>query len=182
LSDGSMPENLSTWLPLRHPFSIVWPTAERLPLNQKQASCVRQTALPFAQGRRSQTSARWKTSSGRCWTQNQLHIFLCPAYRNRSNGWDLRKRRPTTIPKTDLSSELVAKGEAELAIVPVTQAFTTPGVELAGPLPSEIQFYTAFGGAISANSKSRDAAAELLKFLKGSSALRVIKEQGMEPI
>lgn len=88
----------------------------------------------------------------------------------------------TTIPKTDLSSELVAKGEVELAIVPVTQAFTTPGVELAGPLPSEIQFYTAFGGAISANSKSRDAAAELLKFLKGSSALRVIKEQGMEPI
>jgi ABC-type molybdate transport system substrate-binding protein len=32
-------------------------------------------------GRRSQTSARWKTSSGRCWTQNRLHIFLCPAYR-----------------------------------------------------------------------------------------------------
>ena len=44
----------------------------------------------------------------------------------------------TTIPKTDLSSELVAKGEVELAIVPITQAFTTPGVELAGPLPPEI--------------------------------------------
>ena len=64
----------------------------------------------------------------------------------------------TTIPKTDLSSELVAKGEVELAIVPVTQAFTTPGVELAGPLPPEIQFYSTFDGAISANSKSRDAA------------------------
>lgn len=88
----------------------------------------------------------------------------------------------TTIPKTDLSSELVAKGEVELAIVPITQAFTTPGVELAGPLPSEIQFYTAFGGAISANSKSHNAASDLLKFLKGSSALLVIKEQGMEPI
>jgi len=88
----------------------------------------------------------------------------------------------TTIPKTDVSSELVAKGEVELAIVPLTQAFTTPGVELAGPLPSEIQFYTVFGGAISANSKSRDAASDLLKFLKGSSALLVIKEQGMEPI
>lgn len=88
----------------------------------------------------------------------------------------------TTIPKTDLSSELVAKGEVELGLVPITQTFTTPGVELAGPLPPEIQFYTAFGGAISANSRSRDAAAELLKFLKGSSALRVIKEQGMEPI
>jgi molybdate transport system substrate-binding protein len=88
----------------------------------------------------------------------------------------------TTIPKTDLSSELVAKGEVELAIVPITQTFTTPGVELAGPLPPEIQFYTAFGGAISAASKHRDAAADLLKFLKGSAALRVIKEQGMEAI
>ena len=44
----------------------------------------------------------------------------------------------TTIPKTDLSSELVAKGEVELAIVPITRTFTTPGVELAGPLPPEI--------------------------------------------
>jgi molybdate transport system substrate-binding protein len=69
-----------------------------------------------------------------------------------------------------------------LAIVPITQTFTTPGIELAGPLPTEIQFYTVFGGAISTASKSRDAAADLLKFLKGSSALRVIKEQGMEPI
>ena len=88
----------------------------------------------------------------------------------------------TTIPKTDLSSELVAKGEVELGIVPITQTFTTPGVELAGPLPPEIQFYSTFGGAISANSKSRDASLDLLKFLKGSAALRVIKEQGMEPI
>ena len=44
----------------------------------------------------------------------------------------------TTIPKTDLSSELVAKGEVELGLVPITQTFTIPGVELAGPLPPEI--------------------------------------------
>ena len=44
----------------------------------------------------------------------------------------------STIPKTDLSSELVAKGEVELGIVPITQTFTTPGVELTGgPLPPE---------------------------------------------
>jgi molybdate transport system substrate-binding protein len=46
-----------------------------------------------------------------------------------------------TIPSTDISSELVAKGEIELGIVVITQMFTTPGVELAGPLPPEIQFY-----------------------------------------
>jgi molybdate transport system substrate-binding protein len=53
-----------------------------------------------------------------------------------------------TVPNTDISSELVAKGEVELCIVAITAILTTPGVELAGPLPSELQFYTAFGGAL----------------------------------
>jgi len=87
-----------------------------------------------------------------------------------------------TTPNTDISSELVAKGEIELAIVVVTQTFTVPGVELAGPLPAEIQIYTAFGGAISAASKATDAGRDLLTFLKSPTAIRVIKEQGMEPI
>lgn len=87
-----------------------------------------------------------------------------------------------TIPSTDISSELVAKGEIELGILPITQMFTTPGVELAGPLPPEIQFYTSFGGAVSATSKAPDAARDLLRFLKGPTAIPVIKAQGMEPI
>jgi molybdate transport system substrate-binding protein len=87
-----------------------------------------------------------------------------------------------TIPSTDISSELVAKGEIELGIVAITQTFTTPGVELAGPLPAEIAFYTTFGGAVSASSKSPDAARDLLVFLKGPRAISVIKTQGMEPL
>jgi hypothetical protein len=57
-----------------------------------------------------------------------------------------------------------------------------PGVELAGPLPPEIQFDTNFGGAVSATSKSADAARDLLIFLKKPTAIGVIKAQGMEPI
>ncbi len=88
----------------------------------------------------------------------------------------------TTIPKTDICSELVAKGEIELGIVVITQILTTPGVEFVGPLPPEIQFYTAFAGSVSATSKAPDAAQDLLKFLKGPTAIPVIKAQGMEPI
>src|SRR5262249_16060994 len=73
-----------------------------------------------------------------------------------------------TVPNTDISSELVAKGEIELAIVAITQTFTTPGVELVGPLPAEIQLYTSFAGAVSTSSKSADAARDLLIFLKGN--------------
>jgi molybdate transport system substrate-binding protein len=87
-----------------------------------------------------------------------------------------------TIPKSDTSAEMVAKGEVEMAIVAITQGYTVPGVAIAGPLPPEIQFYTAFGGAVSANSQAPEAARALLNFLKSPTAVPVIKEQRMEPI
>jgi molybdate transport system substrate-binding protein len=95
--------------------------------------------------------------------------------------WDAIASK-VTIPNTDISSELVAKGEIELGIVAITQTFTTPGVELVGPLPPEIQFYSHFCGAVSAASKSADAARHLLHLLKQPPAIRVIRAQGMEPI
>lgn len=86
-----------------------------------------------------------------------------------------------TMPDTDVVSELVAKGELGLGIVVITQILTTPGVELVGPLPPEIQFYTVFVAGVSANSMAPDAARDLIKFLKGPTAIPVIKSQGMEP-
>ena len=75
-----------------------------------------------------------------------------------------------TIPNDDISAELVAKGEVELGIVAVTQAFTTHGVELVGLLPPELQISTDFAGAISAASGNPDAARSLLIFLTGPKA------------
>jgi molybdate transport system substrate-binding protein len=85
-----------------------------------------------------------------------------------------------TIPDTDIVSELVAKGEIELGIPVITQILTTPGVELVGPLPPEIQYYIQFVAGVSANSKAPDAARALIKFLIGPTTLPVIKSQGME--
>ncbi len=87
----------------------------------------------------------------------------------------------TTIPSTDIVTELVAKGEVELGVVVITQILTTPGVELAGPLPREIQYYITFTAGVGANSKSPEAARELIKFLIGPTAIPVIQAQGMEP-
>jgi len=87
-----------------------------------------------------------------------------------------------TIPKSDTSAEMVAKGEVELAIVAITQGYTVPGVAIAGPLPPEIQFFTVFGAAVNANSQAPEAARALINFLKSPTAIPVIKEQGMEPI
>jgi molybdate transport system substrate-binding protein len=86
-----------------------------------------------------------------------------------------------TIPKEDIVNVLLAKGELEVAVIVITQVLTTPGIELAGPLPPDIQIYTSFEGAVSANSKAPDAARALLRFLTGPTAIPVIKAQGMEP-
>jgi molybdate transport system substrate-binding protein len=84
-------------------------------------------------------------------------------------------------PDTDIVSELVAGGEVELGMVVTTQILTTPGVELVGPLPAELQAYVTFVGGVSARSKAPDAARQLIAYLLGPRAVAVIQAQGMEP-
>jgi molybdate transport system substrate-binding protein len=86
-----------------------------------------------------------------------------------------------TRPQTDIVSELVAKGEVELGLVVITQILTTPGVELAGPLPPEVQAYVTFSAGVGTRAREADAARALIQFLRGPLALRVIRSQGMEP-
>jgi molybdate transport system substrate-binding protein len=88
----------------------------------------------------------------------------------------------TVIPDADIVSELVAKGEIELGIIVITQILTTPGVELVGPLPPELRLTSSFAGAISSQSTVPNAARDLLAFLKTPMAVKVIREQGMEPL
>jgi molybdate transport system substrate-binding protein len=76
----------------------------------------------------------------------------------------------------------VAKGEVELGIVVITQILTTPGVELVGPLPPELRISTAFVAAISSQTKSPDAARDLIIFLKRPETVRIICAQGMDPL
>jgi molybdate transport system substrate-binding protein len=90
-------------------------------------------------------------------------------------------RAKISSPTSDIVSELVAKGEIELGIVVITQALTTPGVDLVGPLPSAIQYDFQFSAAISANAKAADAARDLIKFLAGPRAIPTLLSQGLEP-
>jgi len=93
---------------------------------------------------------------------------------------DVIKSR-VTRPDTDIVSELVAKGEIEIGMVVMTQILTTPGVELVGPLPAEVQSYVSFVGIVGSNSHAPDVARELIRFLTGPVAVPVIRSQGMEP-
>jgi molybdate transport system substrate-binding protein len=90
-------------------------------------------------------------------------------------------RSKVTIPDADIVSELVAEGALEIGIIVTTQILTTPGVELVGSLPPELQIFATFEAAISTRSKVPDAAQALMEFLSGPVAIPVIKTQGMEP-
>ena len=61
-------------------------------------------------------------------------------------------------PETDIVSQLVAKGEIELGMVVITQIMTTPGVELVGPIPQELQHYVRWSGGVSTHSGAPDVA------------------------
>ena len=84
-------------------------------------------------------------------------------------------------PDTDIVSKLVAEGEVELGLVVITQIMTTRGVELAGPLPPGVQSYVVFAAGVSTKSRAPAAGKELIKFLTGPRAKRVMRSQGMEP-
>ena len=67
------------------------------------------------------------------------------------------------------------------AIAMARTYFGLRDLDLAGALPPEIQVYTVFEAAVSANSRAPEAARALINFLIGPAAIRAIKAQGMEP-
>lgn len=87
----------------------------------------------------------------------------------------------TLLPETDIVGPMVARGEAELGLAGVATLIATPGVDVVGPLPADIQFYGIFSGGIGASSKSVEASKEFIRFLTGATAIPVIKAKGMEP-
>lgn len=75
----------------------------------------------------------------------------------------------------------VAKGESELVITLISEILPEPGVELAGPLPTEFQSYLGFAAAPAARTAKAAAAQALITFLDGSAAAATYKAKGMEP-
>ncbi len=78
-------------------------------------------------------------------------------------------------------SEAVSKGDVEIGLTQISEIVPYPTVELAGPLPAEIQTNTVFGAGVAAATKSHDAAAALVKFLTSPPAAAALKAGGMDP-
>jgi molybdate transport system substrate-binding protein len=78
-------------------------------------------------------------------------------------------------------AEAVADGDAEIALTQISEILPYEGVELVGPLPSEVKLSTAYATAVGAGTSHMDAAASLIKFITAPTAAPVLKAKGLDP-
>jgi molybdate transport system substrate-binding protein len=75
----------------------------------------------------------------------------------------------------------VARGDVEMQIGQITEIVIAPGVDLAGPLPAEIQNTTVMAAGIITASKAPDAAKAFISFISSpSAAAAVLKATGFQ--
>jgi molybdate transport system substrate-binding protein len=77
-------------------------------------------------------------------------------------------------------AELVASGEAEIAIHQISEIVPVKGVTLVGPLPAEIQNATVYAGGIGAAARDGVAAKALIDFLAGPATDSILTSKGMQ--
>lgn len=79
--------------------------------------------------------------------------------------------------------EFAAEDEAAVVVIQPMEILATPGYDLVGWLPAELQDEEKFtwAAAVTANAKAPHAAKTLIAFLASAAAAAVIKRRGMEP-
>jgi molybdate transport system substrate-binding protein len=80
------------------------------------------------------------------------------------------------------ATKMVAEGDADLAVMPVSEILHAAGVDFAGSLPPEIQFVQVFSAAVVVGSRDIDGAKRLIEFLASARASEAISKSGMEPL
>ena len=78
------------------------------------------------------------------------------------------------------SPEAVARGEAELVLTLVSEIVPVQGIQLLGPLPTELQGYVSFSGGRSPTARDAAAADAMLRYLSGPAAEPALEANGME--
>ena len=79
------------------------------------------------------------------------------------------------------SAAMVAAGDAELVVQPVSELLPMSGLDFVGPIPSEVQYISVFSAAVVTGSKEVEASKRLISFLASEKASVAIKQAGMEP-
>lgn len=98
----------------------------------------------------------------------------------------------TLFPRLGIAAELagksttagvasVGRGEAEIAVQPVSEILPVQGVDYVGTIPAELQYVGVFSAAVVTGSKQPDAARRLIAYLASEQAITALRSSGMEP-
>jgi molybdate transport system substrate-binding protein len=80
------------------------------------------------------------------------------------------------------STKMLASGESDIALGPVSELVGQPGVDYAGPLPQEVQLVQEFTAAIVKGSSQVEDAKRLIAFMSSREAAAAVKRAGMEQV
>lgn len=119
----------------------------------------------------------------------EAHIVAMPA--STSGIWletDLFPRlglagkvKTRLAPRGNDATRMVAAGEVDLAVMPVSEILAATGVAFAGAIAPDIQFVQMFSAAIVAGSNAIESSKRLIAFLSSAHAAEAIRHSGMEP-
>src|SRR5262245_35516761 len=77
---------------------------------------------------------------------------------------------------------VVARGSAEIGIHQISQLLPVGGIEIAGPVPRDLQKIIVYAATALPGSKQPDAAKAFVTFLRSPPAAEIIKKKGMDPV
>jgi molybdate transport system substrate-binding protein len=80
------------------------------------------------------------------------------------------------------ATTMVASGEADIVLAPVSELVNVAGIDYVGRIPAEVQLLQVFAAAIVAGSDHIDQAKRLIDFLASPSTAAAIEQSGMEPL
>lgn len=95
--------------------------------------------------------------------------------------WGVPLTRALVAPPGVPVATLVANGEADLGFQQLSELIDQPGIEIAGPLPREIQSVTVFSAGISAISQDPEGARAFVAYLASAETDDAKRRHGMEP-
>ena len=80
----------------------------------------------------------------------------------------------------DITEVTLALGPGVFGITQISEIADKRDAQLAGPLPEEFQNYTVFVAGVPTSAPPSEGVSVLLKFLRTSTAIAVIRAKGME--
>ena len=85
-------------------------------------------------------------------------------------------------PRGSDATAILAAGDVDLAVLPVSEIMTGVGVDFAGSIAPETQFVQVFSAAVVAGSGEIEGSKRLIEYLASAHASEAIRHSGMEPL